>query len=433
MSRSGGGQLDDDVSRAEAEDAEVSGDVAYRPGSARAALSHPAYRSVWIGAFASNIGTWMQNVALGAFAWELTHSARYVAAMSFAQLGPMLLLSIVSGFLADSVNRKVMLCVAQGQQLVMSLVLAFAASRSDPSPTAIFVIVLIIGVGNAAAGPVFAAVMPSLVGKRDLPGAISLQSLQLNLSRVVGPAIGGVLLPAFGAPALFVFNAATYLFVISAVVRVELPRPYPDLGESGMRRLLGGLAVAKREPVVRHCLTTIGVISFFCLPFIGLLPVIAEERFGIDTQGPGYGVLFALFGLGAATGAISIGTVFAGAHKPTVMRRALLTFASLLIPFGLLRTAWPAFPLIFAVGTAYFMGVTSLSTVLNQHLAEQVRGRVMALWMMAFGGTVPLGTLAAGALVQATSIATVVIGGGLCGLALAAWHFAQPAALGRRE
>ncbi|HVE94160.1 MAG TPA: MFS transporter [Acidimicrobiales bacterium] len=424
--------VDGDVSRAEAEDAEVSGDVAYRPGSARAALSHPAYRSVWFGSFASNIGTWMQNVALGAFAYELTQSPRYVAALSFAQLGPMLLLSIVSGFLADSVNRKVMLCIAQGQQLLMSLALAWAASRSEPSPRLIFVIVLIIGVGNAAAGPVFAAVMPSLVGKRDLPGAISLQSLQLNLSRVIGPAIGGVLLPAFGAPVLFVINAATYVFVIAAVVRVDLPRPYPDLGESGMRRLLGGIAVARREPVVRACLITIAVVSFFCLPFVGLLPVIAEERLGIDTQGPGYGVLYALFGLGAATGAISIGTVLYKAHKPTVMRVALLAFGGLLVPFGLLRVAAPAYPLIFAIGTAYFMGVTALSTVLNQHLNEQVRGRVMALWMMAFGGTVPLGTLAAGAVVQATSISVVVIAGGLCGLALASWHLARPAALGRR-
>ena len=221
------GELDDDVSRAEAEDAEVSGDVAYRPGSARAALSHRAYRSVWLGSFASNIGTWMQNVALGAFAYELTHSARYVAALAFAQLGPMLLLSIVSGFLADSVNRKVMLCLAQGQQLVLSLALAWAASRAEPSPTGIFVIVLVIGIGNATAGPVFAAVMPSLVGKRDLPGAISLQSLQLNLSRVIGPAIGGVLLPAIGAPALFVLNAATYVFVIVAVAGSICPGPIP--------------------------------------------------------------------------------------------------------------------------------------------------------------------------------------------------------------
>ena len=152
-----------------------------------------------------------------------------------------------------------------------------------------------------------------------------------------------------------------------------------------------------------------------------------------DPYAPGYGWLCALLVVGAAACAISVGTVLHHAHKPTIMRRALLTFAALLLPLGLLRTPAPAYPLIFAIGAAYFMAVTALSTVLNQQLSEQVRGRVMALWMMGFGGTVPLGTLAAGAIVQATSIAPVVIGGGLAGLVFAAWHLARPGALGRRD
>ena len=190
---------------------------------------------------------------------------------------------------------------------------------------------------------------------------------------------------------------------------VEIPRPYPSYGEQGLRRLVGGFAVARRDRLVRRCLLCITSISFFCLPFIGLLPVIAGDNLGIDVQGAGYGVLFAVFGTGAALGAIAVGTVLVKRSKAAAVRVGLVLFGISLGVFGLLRTPLPAYPMLFLVGLFYFGTVTSLSTVLQSHLDESVRGRVMALWIMGFGGTVPIGLLVGGVVADRTSVTAVIL------------------------
>jgi len=405
----------------QSDDAQIDADLPYTPGTARAALAHPRFRSVWAGTFASNVGTWMQNVVLGVFAFQLTHSPTYVALLGFAQLGPLFLLSIVGGALADVVDRRRLLVACQVEQLVFSLALAWAASRAHPSTGLVFVCVLSVGIGNALNAPAFTAVLPMLVPRRDLPGAVSLQSVQMNLSRVIGPAVGGLLLPYVAAWGIFALNAATYGFAIVVIARVSLPpvdREAADPSDRGLRRLVGGLAVARTDPVVRYCLVTIFTVSFFCLPFIGLLPVVAARDLHIDPAGLRYGVLYALFGLGAALGAISVGTVFAALPRTLLIRVGLLGFAATLAVFGLVDAIGFAYPVVLVVGFAYFVTVTSLSTALQAHIADQVRGRVMALWIMGFGGTVPIGLLVGGALASATSVRDVVLGGAAAALVI---------------
>jgi len=406
----------------QSDDAQIDADLPYAPGSARAALGHRPFRSVWLGTFASNIGTWMQNIALGVLAFQLTHSAGYVALLGFAQLGPLFLLSVVGGALADVVDRKRLLIACQVEQLVFSLALAWAASRPHPSTGLVFACVLAVGIGNALNAPAFTAVLPTLVPKRDLPGAVSLQSVQMNLSRVVGPAVGGLLLPYVAAWGIFVINAATYGFAIYVIARASLPRRRPDTGtstgDSGLARLLGGIAVARRDPLVRYCLVAITSISFFCLPFIGLMPVVAARDLHIDPAGAVYGGLYALFGLGAALGAVSVGTVFVAVPRTLLIRCGLVGFACALAAFGLIGGIWIAYPVVLLVGYTYFVTVTSLSTALQAHIADEIRGRVMALWIMGFGGTVPLGLLVGGALATATSVRDVVVGGAVVALVI---------------
>jgi predicted MFS family arabinose efflux permease len=408
----------------QADDAQVDGDLPYTPGTARGALSHPAFRSVWLGTFASNVGTWMQNIALGVFAYQLTHSATYVAAIGFAQLGPLFVLSIVGGALADLVDRKRLLIGCQVEQLLFSLALAWAASRPHPSTLLVFLCVLAIGIGNALNAPVLSAVLPVLVPRRDLPGAVSLQSVQMNLSRVIGPAIGGLLLPVVDASGIFILNAGTYGFAIFVIARAAIRRAVPGGDPSrrmpGIQRLLGGLEVARTDPLVRYCLVTIFSVSFFCLPFIGLMPVVAARDLHINPAGAVYGGLYALFGLGAALGAVSVGTVFVGTSRLVLIRAGLAGFALCLGVFGLIREIWFAYPVVLAVGYAYFVTVTALSTAIQAQIDDEVRGRVMALWIMGFGGTVPLGLLAGGAVASATSVSAVVVGGAVVALLIGA-------------
>src|SRR5205085_8561326 len=156
----------------QAEEASLEGDVPYVRGSARAALSHRNFTIVWAGLSASNCGTWMQNFTLAAYGWELTHSAAYVGLLGFAQLGPILLLSTVGGVIADAFDRRRVIVVMQLGQLVGSLVLALLATASHPSTTDIFTCVLGIGVFNDLTASSMIAVIPNLVPRRDLQGAI---------------------------------------------------------------------------------------------------------------------------------------------------------------------------------------------------------------------------------------------------------------------
>jgi MFS family permease len=406
----------------DATDAFVDGDRVLVRGTAQAALRHREFRVVWSGMFASNIGTWMQNVLLGAYGYTLTHSETYVALLFFAQLGPLLVLSNLGGVLADVLDRRRLLLVCQVQQLLFSLVLAGLATSSHPDEALLVLCVLVIGVGNALGAPALNAILPTLVPKPDLPGAVALQSVQMNLSRVIGPAIGAVIYTVLGASPVFVLNALTYLFAIVALLAVQYPRHVADHASGGMwSRLAQGFAVVRDDALVRRILVTLVLLSFFSLAFIGLMPAIAADNLDVAPRSVTYGVLYAVFGLGAAFGAISVGTWFAEYPKARLVRPALIAFGLLLGAFALVREPWHAFVVAPLLGYAYFVVITSLSTVLQQHVDDAVRGRVMALWIMGFGGTVPVGVLVAGPVAQATSITVVVLAGAAVAIGLAAY------------
>jgi MFS family permease len=406
----------------DATDALVDGDQVLAPGGARAALRHRDFRIVWGGTFASNIGTWMQNVLLGAYGYELTHSAGFVGVLFFAQLGPLLFLATLGGVLADLIDRRKLLIWMQLEQLAFSLVLAALVATSHPSRTAIVACVLVIGIGNALSAPALSAILPTLVPRRDLPGAVSLQSVQMNLSRVIGPAIGSLIYSSTGAGLVFTINAGTYLFAIAGLLLARSTmRKGASIEERGFARLISGFRIAARDPLVRRILTAMTIFSFFSLTFVGLMPAIAASNFGIRPKSVEYGLLYAGFGFGAAAGAVSVGTIFVHRSKIRSVRIALFAFTVLLALFAVLRDAAAAYPVTIALGYAYFVVITSLSTVLQNHLRDEVRGRIMALWIMAFGGTVPLGVLVGGYAVRLTSLTAVLLVGAAVALGLVFW------------
>jgi MFS family permease len=401
----------DDADSEQVSEAMIDGDVALVTGTARAALRHRDFRVFWTGVFASNIGTWMQNVLLGAYGFVLTGSAGYVGLLAFAQLGPLLFLSTVSGVLADTLDRRRMLVTAQLVQLVLALVLAGLALGHHPSPVAIFFCVLAIGIANAMGGPGMSAIMPSLVPREDLPGAVALASVQMNLSRVIGPPIAALIYSRFGASPVFAINALTYLCAVFSLLVARYPRRVDAvITERGLARLMSGFRVAMADRLVRLVLFVVFTFSFISLNFISFMSVLAVQHYDILPKSTGYGVLYACFGLGAACGAVSVGSLFAHRSKAELIRPGLGAFAVLLAVFGLLRVTGAAYPVAFVLGYAYFLVITSLSTVLQEHVENAVRGRVMALWIMGFGGAVGVGALAWGPLAHRSIGALLVIG-----------------------
>ena len=391
-------------------DAIIDGDRTITAGTARSAWQHPLFRHIWLGALVSNMGTWMQNAGLGAFAFDLTGSETFVSLVVFAQLGPLLLFTLVGGALADMIDRRRLILIVAWEQLAFSCLLAWVVAQPDPSKVVILAVVLAIGIGQAIHAPTFSALLPVLVPRRDLPGAVSLQSVNMNASRVVGPAVGGVIIGTLGVSAAFLVNAVSYLVIIAVVWAARFPPvPAPPGQETGLARMLAGFTVARRDRVVGRSLLVMVLFSFFCLSFVPQLAAVAGRNLDIDPLSAAYGLLYATFGLGALLGALSIGTVLAGSPLPTVVRLGLAGFAVSLSAFALVRTPLAAYPIALLVGFCYFATVTALSTVLQLRLEDHERGRVMALWIMAFGGTVPVGALVFGPVMEAAGVTAVLL------------------------
>jgi MFS family permease len=417
---------DDELAREQIEDALVDGDVPFERGTAQAALRHGNFRIVYFSTFASNIGTWMQNVVLGAYALKLTGSSAFVGLVFFAQLGPLLFLSTLGGLLADVVDRRRLLVGAQLAQLGFSFALAGIALADHPSHGLIVAAVFAVGIANALGAPGLNAILPTLVPREDLSGAVALVSVQMNLSRVIGPPIGALIYHSLSAAPVFAINALTYLFAVVGLLWAKYPRrTNARVAERGFARLLSGMRIARRDPVLSHLLVTLFSFSFFSLAFVGLMPVIADESFGIGPKSWQYGVLYACFGLGAALGAVSVGTVFAKVSKTKLLRPSFLAFAVVLAVFALLRSAAFSYPVALLLGYAYFVAITAMSTLIQSHLVDEERGRIMALWIMGFGGTVPVGVLVGGWVGHATSITAVIVAGAVWAVVLAVGSNAQ--------
>ena len=409
----------DDVDSADTAEAPV------REGTARDVLAIRDFRRLFIASFLSNAGRWMQQVVLGVFAWELTASSTFLGLVIFAQMFPMLLLSIVGGSLADTVDRRRLLLGTQAWQAVWGVVLAWQIWDDEIGRTSLLILVFVIGVGQALYAPAFTAVLPSLVGRENLSAAISLNSAQVNGSRVIGPAIGAWLASQYGFSEVMLINAATYLFVIGALLVVTIPAVRSKPASMG-DRYFGGFRIARRSRQVGLPLVTMATFAALCLPFIGQMPALAELNLGVDPDSTAYGLLYACFGVGALVGAISVGTALAQVPKPLVVRATLALFAVSLAVLSLLRTEEPAFVAIFFVGLFYFTMPVALSTFLQQHLADEVRGRVMSLWTLAFGGVISISNFAMGAIVDATSVTTVIFAGAVVAGLLAVFVRLEP-------
>jgi len=362
----------------------------------------------------SNAGRWMQTAALGVLVWELTGSKELLGAIIFAQLGPLGILSLVGGSLADTMDRRKLLLACQTWQMVWTFVLAALLIDGDISVPLLLGIVFIIGLGQGLYAPAMTSVLPIVAGERNLSAAISLNSMQTNLTRVIGPALGGFLVTRWGFAEVFALNAFSYLFVLLAIFLTKLPaatsnrRPFKE-------RVLGGFTVARRAPQVGRPLLMMCLFAFFCLPFIGQLPAIADENLGISPKSTTYGWFYATFGLGALLGALLVGTVFLHTPSSKIAPITLTGFAASLTALALQDVPVWAFAMIFLVGLFYFALPTALATAWQEHVDTSIRGRVAAIWVLAFGGTVPIANLLAGQIVERTSLTLVL----LCGAAAA--------------
>ncbi|MEO1055278.1 MAG: MFS transporter [Actinomycetota bacterium] len=392
----------------------------HTPGTARAALAYRSFRIIFIGLALSNIGTWMQNFTLPAYVDDRTGRPALVGAMIFMQLGPLLLLSIPGGVLADRVSKQKLQLSMQVISALLTLVVALIVATNAALWT-VFAVQLGIGIANALNAPAFQSTMPLLVHRQDLPGAISLNSAMINGTRVMGPVLAAILAAAgLSIAQLLLVNAATYLFFVAALLYVKMPEVRGVQTAKGWRVLLTGIGIARERAVLARLLLGMFLFSLFSLVYIGLFPSVARLNLDIDPTSNTYRWLYAVWGAGAFFGAIAVGTWFAKVDRRALIVRGFLGFAVLLAIFSQLRGPELAFPVGFMLGFCYFMTATAITTTLQLNLKNTERAQVMPLWFMVFGGTVPIGNLIFGVVIEWVG-PRVVLGFGAAFAVFLAW------------
>jgi len=356
-------------------------------------LGHRNFRLLWTGALISNVGTWMQSTALAWYVFELTHSAFWVSFVSFINLIP-LVLAPLGGVYSDRVDRKRILFVTQTLMMVDAAVLAVLAWAGHAGLAVVLVLTFGQGLAFAFNGPAWLAWIPSLVPPGSLVNAVALNSAQFSAARVVGPAIAGGLIAAFGPGLVFGLNAVSFVAVLVALALIDAPRTAPLPRERTLDFLRSGVTYAWRHRRIRTMLITVAVVAFFGSPILALMPIYAHDVFH---RGSGsYGVLLAAIGLGAVTGALALGRYGTRLRANSIPISTVVT-GVLLVAFGAAGMYAVAIVVGVAYGAANLFVNAAANSDIQLHVDEGVRGRVLSIYMVAFGAAFPIGSLVAGA------------------------------------
>jgi MFS family permease len=367
-----------------------------------AALTYRDFRVLWLGACTSSIGTWMQKVAQSWLVLELTDSAWYLALDAFVGEIPLLLFTLIGGVVADRRDRRRLLIASQIVQMASAFGLAALVWFEAVTIWYILALSFVSGCAQAFGGPAYQALIPSLVRRRDLPNAIALNSIQFNLARVIGPLLAGAALHAFGMVSCFTLNGISFLIVIGAIVSIrtrQAPRP------AGQRHMLeelrGGLAYVRGESRLVALTVLAFATTFLAIPLLTFLPVISRNVLG---GGVGvYSEMMAFSGTGAVAGALVVAWLGRFRHMGLTSLIVQFVFGVLLVGFSFSRVLWLSNALLLVSGAALIMAMSLVTSLVQLIARDELRGRVMSIYMVAFRGGMPLGSLATGKMADVTS------------------------------
>jgi MFS family permease len=368
-----------------------------------APLRHPAYARLWSGAFVSNIGTWMESVALGVYVEELTNQAAWVGAVAAAAFVPIAIFGPIGGALADRFPRKVLLLTTTVVQTGLAVLLTYLFATGEPSAPLVTAIAFGNGICAALGFPAFQAILPDLVPTDDLPGAVALSSAQYNLGRVVGPALAGVVIGVWGYAAAEAVNAFSFLAVVAVLLTLSLPAPSADARDSKLFASIAfGFRFVRRERGLRVNVIAMCFNTFLAAPFIALVPSMAKEVF--DNGKYGTAVLVTAQGIGAVAMALSLG----GLTERSGPRRVLLTMMAGL-PFAL--AAYAAAPnlavsalTILVVGALYLGALSTFTTIAQLRAPANIRGRVVSVHTLILGALYPIGAVIQGRIADSVGL-----------------------------
>ena len=369
-------------------------------------LRHGPFARLWTGAFVSNIGTWMESIALGIYVEQLTHQAAWVGAVAAAAFVPIAFVGPLGGALADRIPRKWLLIVTSIIQTGLATLLTILFISGNPSAPVVTLIAFCNGICAALGFPAFQAILPDLVPVEDLPGAIALSSAQYNLGRVVGPVLAGIVIgTSHRYAAAEAVNAVSFLAVVAVLLTLTLPRPAANARDDGIwTSIRQGFRFVRREPGLRVNVSAMCLNTFLAAPFIALVPAMAEKV--LDSGAGGTALLVTAQGIGAVVMALMLG----GLVERWGERRVLLTMMGwlplALAAYALAPTIGLSALTILVVGALYLGALSTFTTIAQLRAPAAIRGRVVSVHTVILGALYPLGAVIQGKIADSVGLRT---------------------------
>jgi MFS family permease len=358
---------------------------------ALAAFAYRDFRVLWFGAFTSTVGTWMQKVAQSWLILELTKSPFYLGLDDFLGQLPILLLTVIGGVIADRHDRRRLLLASQYVQMATALTLAALVFWGRVEIWHILALSFVAGLAQAFGGPAYQSLVPTLVEKKDLPNAIALNSIQFNLARVFGPLLAGATLAAVGTALCFALNGISFLVVIVALLSLSITHIPQTERKPILQDLKGGVTYVRGQPAIVALTVLAFLTTFLGLPLITFLPIFASEIFHGDVGQ--YSVMMSFSGAGAVVGALVVAWLGRFKHMGLTLLLVQLAFGALIVAFAMSRTVWLSYLLLFFTGAALLTVFSMTASLVQLIVPDHLRGRVVSIYMVAFRGGMPIGSL----------------------------------------
>ena len=373
-----------------------------------AALRHRNFQLYFGGQLISNAGTWMQVIAQGWLVYQLTHSDLALGIVGFAAAVPALIVSPWGGVVVDRVPKRTLLIITQASAMLLAFILAALSFANVVQEWHIILLAGGLGLVNAFDGPGRQAFVVEMVGRDDLPNAIALNSLMINSARVIGPALGGILLAVVGTAWCFTINGISFLAVIVGLWAMQVKPHEPlHLMESPWKQLVGGIQYASKQIDLGGLLLLSLVFSIFGISYATVLPAFVEQV--LHQGADAYGWVNAAIGFGAVTGAFMIANQHGRSWRGLWLVIAGIAFPIVLGAFAFMPIYFVSLILAFGLGVGFMVQFTMINTLLQTRVEDQLRGRVMALYTLTFFGFAPLGNLAIGVLAQTIGLSDAIL------------------------
>ncbi|HTB07439.1 MAG TPA: MFS transporter [Bacteroidia bacterium] len=380
------------------------------------AFSSRNYRLFFTGQSISLIGTWMQKTAIPWVVYVETHSSFMLGLTVFATQFPSFLFSLFGGVVSDRYNRYKVLLTTQVLSLIQALLLAILVLLNHYTVWEILVVSILLGIINAFDVPARQALVYDMVDdKADLANAIALNSSMVNLAKILGPSLAGLVLAEFGAGICFLINAISFIAVIISLLYMRFSKPIPhDKSKNVAQEFKEGFAYLKATPSIGLVILFLGIISLLVLPYNSLFPIFAKDIF--KGKASTFGYLSGSVGLGAIIGTIYLASLKPGANLKRILLFSTFIFGVGLILFSHVTVFWLA--CVFAVITGFGMmaQVTVSNTFIQTTVSPEMRGRVISYFAMAFFGMLPLGALVIGELSSRFGAPDTVLAEGIAAL-----------------